>query len=267
MSIISEWDEVECIDLSVPISEEFPVSWPTLPSFRRTILNWFTDYRSPNGQLVRSQGPWYDQYLQMDEHTGTHVDFPIHILAPDELAKTQKQRSIQVSLRDFVGPASVVRATECLDQAPAGVSPRIRLDLFRQWEEEHGRFGTGDIALIDTGYMDRYFAAFPAGHRLLHQPVLIRDVPGWPVPADEVFGFLANRGVKHLGISSPSMGAVDDAIGPHRAGIELGMTYSECLVGLGQLPARGALYVGFPLKISDQSGSPVRAVALCKRPF
>ena len=57
------------------------------------------------------------------------------------------------------------------------------------------------------------------------------------------------------------MGALDDGHGPHRTGIELGMTYAEFLVGLDRLPPRGAIYVGLPLNIAGQSGSPIRAVA------
>jgi kynurenine formamidase len=33
------------------------------------------------------------------------------------------------------------------------------------------------------------------------------------------------------------------------------------LIGLGRLPARGALYMALPVKVVDQSGGPTRAVA------
>jgi len=34
---------------------------------------------------VPSRGVWYTQAFEIDEHTGTHVDFPSHSYSPDEL--------------------------------------------------------------------------------------------------------------------------------------------------------------------------------------
>jgi isatin hydrolase len=255
------WQNLECIDLSVPLSEEFPVSWPGLPPFRKRVLNWFENYREPNGEQVKSLGYFYDQSLELDEHTGTHVDFPAHILAPQGLAEFEKAFGQAGLLPSFAGPAIVLDATANLDQAPAGISPRIPADVARDWESQYGSIEAGDIVLINTGYMDRYFAPFPKGKRLVHEPVISKGVPGWPVPSDECFQLLGKRGVRHVGISSPSMGALDDAHGTHNSGLAHGITFAEGLVNLDKVPARGGLYVGLPLKISGQSGSPIRAVA------
>ena len=255
------WNEMECIDLSVPLSEEFPVTWPGLPAFRKRVLNWFEDYREPNGEQVRSAGKYYDQSFTLDEHVGTHLDFPAHILPPAELKKHAQTFGAGVRLTTFVGPAIVLDARGYLDQAPAGVSPRISADVALGWEAQNGAIEAGEIALINTGYMDRYFVPFPQGRRLVDEPVGLRNVPGWPVPSDELFELLGRRGVRHVGISSPSVGALDDGLGPHRAGLAQGITFAEGLVNLDKVLARGALYIGLPLKISNQSGSPIRAVA------
>lgn len=261
MTVREFWLQCDCVDLSVSLSEDYPVSWPGLPPFQKNVLNWFSDFRQPNGELVRSRGFYYDQSLALDEHTGTHVDFPSHVLPPQDLEDVEQKHGRGVPLSHFAGPAAVIDARRYLDQADAGVSPRIPAALIEEWEAAHGDLEPGDIVLIDTGYTDRYFRAFPEGNRLLHDPVLKRDSPGWPVPGTGFFQLLARRGVRHIGISSPSIGALDDGHGPHRSGIELGITYAEFLIGLHRLPPRGALYVGFPLKIAGQSGSPIRAVA------
>ena len=255
------WSNLECVDLSVPLSEEFPVSWPGLPSFRKRVLNWFENYREPNGEEVRSLGCFYDQSLALDEHTGTHLDFPAHILAPAGLAKFQKTFGRGSLLPTFAGPAVVIDARASLDQATAGISPRVPVDIAFAWEKQHGSIESGDVVLLNTGYMDRYFAPFPQGRRLVHEPVESKSVPGWPVPSDDFFRLLADRGVRHVGISSPSMGALDDALGTHNTGLELGITFAEGLINLDKVPAQGALYVGLPLRILNQSGSPIRAVA------
>ena len=150
-------------DLSVPLSEEFPVSWPGLPPFRKRVLNWFENYREPNGEEVRSLGHFYDQSLELDEHTGTHMDFPAHILVPQALAEYDKAFAQGSLLRTFAGPAIVLDATADLDRAPAGISPRVSVDTALAWERQNGSIESGDIVLINTGYMDHYFAAFPQG--------------------------------------------------------------------------------------------------------
>jgi kynurenine formamidase len=259
MDIRDLWGEMECVDLSLPLSAEFPINWPTLPAFRKGILSWFEDYTAPNGERVPSAGYYYAQSLELDEHTGTHVDFPLHVLPPQEL---QRQGvAPDTPLQHFAGPAAVIDVTEHLDQAPPGRSPRIPGKVVSDWENTHGALQAGDIVLFHTGYMERYFAPFPDGNRLVRQPLFAKDVPGWPVPSDELFEILRQRGVRHIGVSTPSIGALDDSSGPHRAGIVRGITYAECLINLGRLPPRGALYVGLPLKIAHQSGSPIRAVA------
>jgi len=259
-----KWADVVCIDLSVTLSNEMPVSWPTLPAFRKSILNWFEDYAEPSGTVVPSKGYFYDQALSMDEHCGTHVDLPIHVLPPARLQQLAGN-PFRVALKTFVGPCAMVDAREYLDRAEPGTSPRIRADTLERWEEHNGQLHSGEIVLLDTGYTDRYFVAFPEGKRFLHRPVIDRSVPGWPVPDDSFFEHLHTRGVRHLGISSPSMGALDDGFGTHSAGIQRGFVFTENLIRLSALPARGAFYVGLPLSIADQSGSPVRAVALLFR--
>lgn len=261
MTDLAFWSQLQCIDLSVPLSEEFPVNWPTLPTFRKGILNWFEDLPQPNGEVIRSRGFYYDQYLALDEHTGTHVDFPIHVLPPRDLESVEQRYGRGVPLSNFIGPAVVLDARSYLDRADVGISPRIGVSVLDAWESKHGEIHSVGIALIDTGYVDKYFRAFPEGNRLLHDPVLNGSTPGWPVPSDELLQRLAHRGIRHVGISSPSVGALDDGHRSHRTGIELGMTYAEFLIGLHRLPPRGAIYAGLPLNIAGQSGSPVRAVA------
>jgi len=253
------WGGMDCVDLSIPLSADLPINWPPLPPFRKHILSWFEDYAAPNGETLFSTGIYYAQSLELDEHTGTQVDFPLHVLPPHEL----KEQGIgqDTPLNQFAGPAMVIDVTEHLDNAPAGKSPRIPGEVVPAWENTNGILQAGDIVLFNTAYMERYFSPFPAGNRSVRQPLFSKDVPGWPVPSGELFEILTTRGVRHIGISNPSIGALDDPSGPHRAGILRGITFAECLITLGRLLPRGALYIGLPLRIAHQSGSPIRAVA------
>ncbi len=259
MSIAEVWKGLECVDLSLPLSAHYPVTWPTLPQFRKQVANWFEDVVLPSGERVPSGGYYYAQFLALDEHTGTHVDFPLHILPQAELERQGVNPN--PALESFLGPAVMIDARRYLDQAPAGRSPRLPAELVRDWEKQHGEIRAGEIVLFDSGYTDRYFRPLPEGNRMLREVIFSGKHPGWPVPAEETMELLGDRGVRHVGISSPSMGALDDPQGPHQAGVRRGMTYAENLIHLDRLPPRGAFYVGLPLSIAEQSGSPVRAAA------
>jgi kynurenine formamidase len=139
IAIAAKWGDVVCIDLSVPLSNELPVSWPTLPAFRKSLVNWFEDYTEPTGAVVRSKGYFYDQALYMDEHCGTHIDFPSHVLPPVHLQQIPGN-PLQVTLKTFVGPCAVVDAREYLDKAKPGTSPRISADTLERWEEHNASY-------------------------------------------------------------------------------------------------------------------------------
>ena len=70
------------------------------------------------------------------------------------------------------------------------------------------------------------------------------------------------RGVKTIGIDAPSIGSAHSPIPVHQEGLGRGMRYVEILTNLGELPVRGAYFVFLPVKISNSSGGPGRAMAL-----
>lgn len=259
MTIAEAWKGLECVDLSVSLSPRYPVSWPTMPPFQKQLVNWFEDIDLPSGEHLPSGGHYYNQAFQMDEHTGTHVDLPAHVFPPEEMRRYAINP--ETPPEHFVGPAVMLDVREFLDQAAPGRSPRVPAGAVCAWEEKHGKIQPGEIVLLNTGYTDRYFQPLPEGNRLVREVLLSGAHPGWPVPDEEAFEHLGERGVRHVGISSPSMGALDDARGTHEAGVRRGMTYTENLIHLDRLPPRGAFYIGLPLKIAEQSGGPARAVA------
>ncbi|MQA98186.1 MAG: hypothetical protein GEV11_27590 [Streptosporangiales bacterium] len=62
--------------------------------------------------------------------------------------------------------------------------------------------------------------------------------------------------------AGPSFGATDDGQGPHVAGLQHGMSFTECVTGLGRLPVRGAYYIAAPYKVADQQGAIARVFAI-----
>jgi kynurenine formamidase len=255
------------VDLSVCLDEGYPLTWPSLPPVQKRTANWYQRIDGSHGQaLVPSIGAFYSQALSIDEHTGTHVDFPSHNIPPSRSgllnAGVAGDRSgEEYPLQDLCGPAAVVDVRSILDQAAPGISPAITPDVLEKWEGVHGRIQAGDAVLLNSGYCDKYFARLPAGDRML-EPVTTRKVPGWPAPTASAVEFLHDRGVRHIGTTAPSIGAVEDLGAAHLAGLSRGMSFTEMLVNVSAVPPRGAWFFMFPLRIAAQSGGPGRAVAL-----
>jgi arylformamidase len=155
-------------------------------------------------------------------HTATHCDAPFHY---DDAGLTVDQLPVDV----FVGPACVVdvRSTDRwrsrLEQLDIAGTPRI---LFR----------TG--AWPDT---TRFPDAIPA---------MEPELPDW----------LADRGVRLIGVDLPSVDPLDSkTLDNHHALGRRGITIVEGL-WLDDVPAGRYEFVGLPLRIIGADGSPLRAV-------
>ena len=81
--------------------------------------------------------------------------------------------------------------------------------------------------------------------------------------------YLADKGVTHLAIDSPSMGPTSGewegkpiAQMTHVGFLETGGSWTEFVRNVGQLPARGAYYIATSAKIVDMSGGLSRALAI-----
>ena len=124
-----------------------------------------------------------------------------------------------------------------------------------------GAFRPGDAVLLRTGW-DRYYTSGTEGARFAHEPLVTRAAPGWPAPTTEAMLLLHERGVRLVGIDSPSMGAAHDGVPVHLEGLSRGMLYVEMLTNLGAVPASGATFLFLPLRLAEGTGGPGRAIAL-----
>lgn len=71
------------VDLTLPLAEQLPSTWPGHMPFRATVWTWFAD-RPGDPQPVRAQsgGHYQTRWLVLDEHAGTHIDAPRHFVPP-----------------------------------------------------------------------------------------------------------------------------------------------------------------------------------------
>lgn len=178
--------------------------------------------------------------LLFSDHGPTHVDALSH-LDPRPGAPSIEQMPLDV----FYGEAV------CLDvshKAPHAYITAADLDA----AEAQGGVPVrpGDIVLLYTGTHNRLYGT----------PEYLSQYPG----LDETgSAWLAEKRVKSFGVDSPSPDNPSSRTYPcHMMCREKGITHYENLANLDQLPGRRCVFVGFPLRIRDGTGSPVRAVAV-----
>jgi kynurenine formamidase len=218
------------VDLSHTLEADIP-AWPTHARFGRTLYESY-EY----GDVARHYG------LTLSEHTGTHLDAPLHFI-PSGSAHYGVD---DVPLDRLVGRAATIDAA---DLGPDGL---LGVDRVRAWEAAHGRIEAGDGVLIRYGWDERWRTG-AAGRRFLD---------GWPGLGEEAADYLAQRGVSLVGCDTVSVDAALSEESPaHYALLGSEVYVVENLKNLNELPPF-CLFMAFPLKIRDGSGSPVRAVAL-----
>jgi kynurenine formamidase len=254
----------EIVDLSLPLSEELPSSWPGAVPFQHKLFNWFKEGRELGGPIV-TRGPFHTRWFMVAEHTGTHFDAPSHWVPPPDSGLPDAGPAGALStdgvpLEQLAGPAVVVDLTGSLEEGTAGRSAPIEAEMLGVFEEEHGPFEPGEVVLLRTDW-DRHYVEGPAGSRYILEAVAGRG-PGWPAPTPDAISLLLERRVRCLGVDTPSVGATHDPYSSHIAGLPHGIVYVEGLTGLAQLPPRGATFLFLPIPLVGGSGAPGRAIAL-----
>ena len=244
---------IRVIDLTQTLTPEFPAialppemgqCWP----FRIEQISAY-DERGPG---------WYWNNFSCGEHTGTHLDAPIHWVSGRHLPNNAVDT---IPVQQFVAPACVI---DCHEQAAADPDYLLTVDDLLAFEAAHGRIPAGSWVLMRTDWSQRMagpgdpeaYQNFDASGQHTPGPsteavkflVEQRDVLGF---GSEAIGTDAGQGY-HLRPPYPCHSLM------HGAG-KLGL---QCLTNLHLLPPTGSLVLAAPLKISQGSGSPLRVLAL-----
>lgn len=224
----SEW-----IDLTHTLEEGIPV-WPTHARFGHTL---YESYEL--GDVACQYG------LSIGEHTGTHMDAPLHFIA----SGPAHYGTDEMPLDRLAGRAATIQATD-LEKGDELTKERIQ-----SWERENGEIVAGDRVLIRYGW-DVRWGAGKEGRTFLEP---------WPGLAGEAAEYLVGKGVPLVGCDTLAVDATYNEDNPAHYALLGNETYIvENLKNLERLPAF-SFFMAFPLKIKGGSGSPVRAVALAPR--
>jgi kynurenine formamidase len=222
--------DAEWVDLTHTLAEGIPAV-PTHARYGHTLYESY-EYGDPACHYR----------VTMGEHSGTHMDAPLHFVAEGDA----HYDIASVPLDRLSGRAATVEVTDL------GPDDRLGVDHLEAWEDEHGDIEAGDRVLLRFGWDERWDTG--ASGRAFHE-----DWPGLSLEAAE---YLTGKGVAMVGCDTFAIDAARAEGFPAHHELLGNETYIvENLANLAELPPFSLLFT-FPLKIDDGSGSPIRAVAL-----
>ena len=220
------------VDMTHELSEEFP----TFGGTPGIAYNKLFDFAA-NG---------YNLYeLTINEHTGTHIDAPLHF-SPDGMSVAE------IPVTSLVCPLAVIDiAARAADDPDTQVTP----DDIRAWIAANGPIPDGACVAMHSGWGDKVgtpaFRGTEAG----------LSFPGFHIEATQML--MEETGAVAMAVDTLSLdfGKSPD-FATHYAWLPSGRYGIECLAGLGQVPAAGAtLIVGAP-KTRGGTGGPARILAM-----
>lgn len=239
---------VEIIDLTAPLVETTPILQLPEP-FANTI-----GFRLEEISRYDDRGPaWYWNNIHTGEHTGTHLDAPIHWVSGKDGADVS-----QVPLRQLIAPAAVLDFSAQVAENPDFL---VEVDHIKTWEAEHGALPEGGWLICRTGWdarssdQDSFLNADDTGP---HTPGFSTECAQWLASEAPIIGV----GVETVGTDAGAAHSFEPAFPCHRFLLGAGKYGLTQLQNVAKLPPTGALILTAPLPIVGGSGSPTRALAL-----
>jgi len=239
---------VEVIDLTAPLVDTTPILLLPEP-FANT-----SRFRLEQLSRYDERGPgWYWNDIHTGEHTGTHLDAPVHWITGRD-----KGDVAEIAPGRLVAPAAV------LDKAGADPDYLLQVDDVKAWQAEHGPLPDGGWLLYRTGWdaragdQDDFLNADETGP---HTPGVSVECARWLAEEAPIIGL----GVETVGTDAGAAHSFDPPFPCHSFLLGAGKYGLTQLQNLARLPATGAVVLAGPLPIVSGSGSPARVLALVER--
>jgi kynurenine formamidase len=186
--------------------------------------------------------------ITFDEHTGTHLDAPLHFVA-------DRPSADRLAPDRFFAPLAVVSIEARAAKDPDAV---VTVDDVLAWERRHGRLPSGAFVAMHSGWDARIGDA----NRFLNKDAQgTMHAPGF---SEEAARFLAQeRDIVGAGVDTLSLDVASaQKFVAHLALLGAGKYAVELMANLATVPPSGAtLIVGGP-KHQGASGGPVRVFAV-----
>jgi kynurenine formamidase len=222
------------VDLSHPLGADFPTYFGQ-PGFKMETVFEF----GRSGFNLKK--------MEINEHTGTHIDSPLHFTANGLSIDAIPAEQLVAPLAVIDLKAKVQRDEDYL----------VAIDDLRAYEVQHGTFPVGACVVVNTGWVDRLgsprFRNADAGGTM-HYPGFHVDAVDW---------LLRERNVNAIGIDTLSFdhGPSKD-FKAHYRWLPAGKWAAENLANLDRVPPAGATIVAGAPRYQGGTGCPTRFLAL-----
>ncbi|WP_330182800.1 cyclase family protein [Nocardia sp. NBC_01503] len=223
------------VDLTHTLSPGLPV-WPGNPPFAMVPVAW------------HDNGGFGQHALAFWEHSGTHIDAPLH--------RDRHGASVdRIAAADLVAPLVVIDISA---RAAADADATLTVSDIDEWEAAHGRIPARAFIAMYSGWERRL--ATPGSFLNLDAEGRTH-APGFAPAAAEFL--VAQRDIVGAGVDTLSLDrSASRDYGAHTAFLGAGRYGVEMLANLDRLPPTGArLIVGAP-KHEGGTGGPCRVLAL-----
>lgn len=226
------FNEVEIIDLSHKLVEGIP-KFPTHSSYRHIAHEHVDD-------------PATMYRLEIHEHSGTHVDAPIHYLADISNFKGDVPTTDGISLNHLIGLATVISVSK----QPGEL---VSMQDLTNWMHISKQKIDTKIVLFNFSWHKKW--------KLFDEEY----ASGWPGISPEVANYLLEQNVKVVGTDCLGMDSHNSKFYPaHDTFLKNNILIIENLNFKENLPTK-IFFLALPLNINGGSGSPIRAVAFTER--
>jgi kynurenine formamidase len=182
----------------------------------------------------------------LNEHTGTHMDAPLHFSADG--------RSVaEIPVENLVVPLAIIDIRE---KAAANPDAQVTPDDVKAWTAKNGPIPDKACVAMLSGW--DAFVSSPKFRNVDDKKLM--HFPGFHIEAAKMLAETTTASGIGVDTLSLDFGPSPD-FATHYAWLPTGRWGLECLSNLGKLPAKGAvLVVGAP-KIRGASGGPARVFA------
>jgi len=223
----------------VDLTHTFSPRLPVFPAFKPVQIR---------AKFSREKDGFFANEITFDEHTGTHMDAPVHFVANTPTAD-------RLPAERFVAPLAVVTIEA---RAAKDADAMVTVDDLLAWEKAHGRLPRGAFVAMRSGWDARIGNAA----RFLNKDAKsTMHAPGF---SEEAARFLvAERDIVGAGVDTLSLDKAEaQKFVAHLALLGGGKYGVELIANLGGVPPAGAtIIVGAP-KHEGASGGPARVYAL-----
>nr|MDT0660405.1 cyclase family protein [Micromonospora sp. DSM 115978] len=239
--------DIDLVDLTAPLSAQTPVlrlpeQFGQASRFTLTEVSRYDD-----------RGPaWYWNTIETSEHTGTHLDVPVHWVT----GRTGSDVA-GVPVGRLVRPAVVLDLSARVAENPDFL---LEIEHIQGWEADHGPLPDGGWLLYRTGWDAR---AADEEHFLNdgRTPGISVDCARWLAERTPIIGV----GVETVGTDAGAAHSFDPPFPCHHHLLGRDRYGLTQLRNLAALPPTGTVLIVAPLPIVNGSGSPCRVLALAPR--